>query len=126
MVHSGTPRSRPQLYGDGLNVRDWIHVEDHACAVWSILTKGKIGETYLVGASCECSNLEVLKLILKAMDKDEDFIDWVKDRPGHDRWYVIDASKLRREPGWAPIHDDFSDEIELLCRGLMCHSFNLT
>lgn len=126
MVHSGTPRSRPQLYSDGLNVRDWIHVEDYACAVWSILTRGTIGETYLVGANCERSNLEVLKLILKAMGKDEDFIDWVKDRPGHDRRCAIDASKLRRELGWAPIHADFSDEIELPCRGLMCQSFNLT
>lgn len=106
---------RPKLYGDGLNVRDWIHVEDHARAVWSILTRGTIGETYLVGASCECSNLEVLKLILKAMGKDEDFIDWVKDRPGHDRRYAIDASKLRHELGWAPIHGDFAAEISRLC-----------
>lgn len=71
-------------------------------------------------------NFEVLKLILKATGKDEDFIDWVKVRPGHDRRYAIDANKLRRELGWAPIHGDFSDEIELLCRGLTCHSFNLT
>lgn len=117
---------RPKLYGDGLNVRDWIYVDDHARAVWLILTKGKIGETHLVGANCERSNLEVLKLILKVMSKDEDFIEWVKDRPGHDRRYAIDASKHRCELGWAPIHGDFSDEIELLCRGLMCHSFNLT
>ena len=106
---------RPKLYGDGLNVRDWIHVEDHARAVWLILAKGKIGETYLVGANCERSNLEVLKIILKAMGKDEDFIGWVKDRPGHDRRYAIDASKLRRELGWAPIHDGFAAEISRLC-----------
>lgn len=106
---------RPKLYGDGLNVRDWIHVEDHARAVWSILTKGTVGETYLVGANCERSNLEVLKLILKAIGKDEDFIDWVKDRPGHDRRYAIDASKLRCELGWAPIHGDFAAEISRLC-----------
>ena len=106
---------RPKLYGDGLNVRDWIHVDDHARAVWLILTKGRIGETYLVGANCERSNLEVLKIILKAMGKDEDFIDWVKDRPGHDRRYAIDAGKLRRELGWAPIHGDFATEISRLC-----------
>ncbi len=106
---------RPKLYGDGLNVRDWIHVDDHARAVWLILTKGIIGETYLVGANCERSNLEVLKLILNVMGKDEDFIDWVKDRPGHDRRYAIDASKLRRELGWAPIHGDFAAEISRLC-----------
>lgn len=110
---------RPKLYGDGLNVRDWIHVDDHARAVWLILTKGKIGETYLVGANCERSNLEVLKLILKTMGKDEGFIDWVKDRPGHDRRYAIDASKLRRELGWAPIHGDFGAEISRLCHSNM-------
>lgn len=110
---------RPKLYGDGLNVRDWIHVDDHARAVWLILTKGKIGETYLVGANFERSNLEVLKLILKAMGKDEDFIDWVMDRPGHDRRYAIDASKLRRELGWAPIHADFAAEISRLCHSNM-------
>lgn len=110
---------RPKLYGDGLNVRDWIHVDDHARAVWLILTKGKIGETYLVGANCERSNLEVLKLILKAMGKDEDFIDWVKDRPGHDRRYAIDAGKLRSELGWAPIHGDLAAEISRLCHSNM-------
>ena len=110
---------RPKLYGDGLNVRDWIHVDDHARAVWLILTKGKIGETYLVGANCERNNLEVLKFILKAMGKDGDFIDWVKDRPGHDRRYAIDASKLRHELGWAPIHGDFAAEISRLCHSNM-------
>lgn len=110
---------RPKLYGDGLNVRDWIHADDHARAVWLILTKGKIGETFLVGANCERSNLEVLKLILNAMGKGEGFIDWVKDRPGHDRRYAIDASKLRRELGWVPIHGDFAAEISRLCHSNM-------
>lgn len=64
-------------------------------------------ETYLTGANCERSNLEVLQTILEAMGKRRDFIDWVSDRPGHDRRYAIDASKLRRELGWVPIHDDF-------------------
>lgn len=106
---------RPKLYGDGLNVRDWIHVDDHARAVWSILTKGTVGETYLIGANCEHSNLEVLMAILKAMGQSEDYIDWVKDRPGHDRRYAIDASKLRRELGWTPIHNDFAAEVSRLC-----------
>ena len=106
---------RPKLYGDGLNVRDWIHVDDHARAVWSILTKGTVGETYLIGANCEHSNLEVLRAILKAMGQSEDYIDWVKDRPGHDRRYAIDASKLRAELGWTPIHNDFAAEVSRLC-----------
>ena len=106
---------RPKLYGDGLNVRDWIHVDDHARAVWSILIKGTIGESYLIGANCERSNLEVLKAILSAMGKGEDYIDWVKDRPGHDRRYAIDASKIRRELEWAPIHNDFAVEVSRLC-----------
>ena len=106
---------RPKLYGDGLNVRDWIHVEDHARAVWSILTKGAVGETYLIGANCEHSNLEVLRTILKAMGQSEDYVDWVRDRPGHDRRYAIDASKLWREFGWTPIHNDFAAEVSRLC-----------
>ena len=100
---------RPKLYGDGLNVRDWIHTEDHSSAVWDILTKGEIGETYLIGADGEKNNIEVLRAILREMGKDADDFDWVKDRPGHDRRYAIDSSKLRRELGWKPIHTDFDE-----------------
>lgn len=98
---------RPKLYGDGKNVRDWIHTQDHSSAVWEILTKGRIGETYLIGADGEKNNIDVLRSILEAMGKDQDDFDWVKDRPGHDRRYAIDSSKLRRELGWEPIHTDF-------------------
>lgn len=98
---------RPKLYGDGRNVRDWIHVEDHSAAVWSILTRGVAGETYLVGADGERSNIEVLRAILDVMGCDEDDFDWVRDRPGHDRRYAIDSTKLRRELGWLPEHTDF-------------------
>ena len=100
---------RPKLYGDGLNVRDWIHTEDHSSAVWDILTKGEIGETYLIGADGEKNNIEVLRAILAEMGKDEDDFDWVKDRPGHDRRYAIDSSKLRRELGWQPKHTNFDE-----------------
>lgn len=100
---------KPKLYGDGLNVRDWIHTEDHSSAVWTILVKGEIGETYLIGADGEKNNISVLRAILKAMDKSEDDFDWVKDRPGHDRRYAIDSSKLRRDLGWVPQHTDFSE-----------------
>ncbi|WP_270847843.1 dTDP-glucose 4,6-dehydratase [Candidatus Collinsella stercoripullorum] len=98
---------RPVLYGDGRNVRDWIHVDDHSSAVWEILTRGRIGETYLIGADGERSNIDVLRAILRAMGLPEDDFDWVRDRPGHDRRYAIDPMKLRRELGWRPAHADF-------------------
>ena len=100
---------RPKLYGDGLNVRDWIHTEDHSSAVWTILTRGRIGETYLIGADGEKNNITVLREILKAFGRDEDDFDWVRDRPGHDRRYAIDSTKLRRELGWEPAHTDFAE-----------------
>lgn len=100
---------RPKLYGDGLNVRDWIHVDDHSSAVWAILTQGRIGETYLIGADGERNNREVLGAILEAMGKAPDDFDWVKDRPGHDRRYAIDHTKLTTELGWKASHQDFAE-----------------
>ena len=99
---------RPRLYGDGANVRDWIHTEDHSSAVWTILTKGVPGETYLVGADGEKNNLEVVRAINVAFGRDADDFEWVRDRPGHDRRYAIDSTKLRRELGWMPAHTDFA------------------
>jgi len=90
------------VYGDGLNVRDWIHVEDHARAIDLILTKGRIGETYCVGGQAERSNIEVVKQVLQLLGKPEALINFVKDRPGHDRRYAIDNHKIETELGYKP------------------------
>ena len=86
---------RPKLCGTGENVRDWIYIEDHSSAVWDILTKGRAGETYLIAADGERSNIEVLRTVLEMMDKSSDDFDWVRDHPGHDRRYAIDSTKLQ-------------------------------
>ena len=94
------------VYGDGLYVRDWLYVVDHCRAIDLVLKKGKVGETYLVGGMTDdISNLEVIKKILIIMGKDESFIEYVKDRPGHDRRYAVDWSKIEKELGWKPEHD---------------------
>ncbi len=94
------------IYGDGLYVRDWLYVEDHCEAIDFILQKGKAGETYFIGGLTEdIPNLEVIKKVLKIMGKDESYLEFVKDRPGHDRRYAIDWSKIQRELGWQPRHN---------------------
>ena len=100
---------KPRLYGKGENVRDWIHVEDHNSAVWTIIEKGTIGETYLIGADGEKNNLEVVQSLLVAFGLDKDDFDHVKDRPGHDMRYAIDSSKLRTELGWEPKYTNFEE-----------------
>lgn len=104
------------VYGDGLYVRDWLYVEDHCSGIEAILLKGRIGETYLIGSMHEdISNLEVTKRILKIMGKDESYIEYVKDRPGHDRRYAIEWSKIRKELGWAPKYE-FDDALAVTIR----------
>lgn len=100
---------KPRLYGSGLNVRDWIHVDDHSDALLAILERGVPGNTYLIGTSGENSNIDVLKLILEIMGKPIDWFDTVRDRPGHDLRYAIDASKLRDELGWDKPATNFAD-----------------
>ncbi|WP_164987410.1 dTDP-glucose 4,6-dehydratase [Propioniciclava flava] len=100
---------RPKLYGAGLNVRDWIHVDDHNAAVLRIIEAGRIGETYLIGADGEENNKTVIEAILRLMGRDpEDYVH-VNDRPGHDLRYAIDSSKLRSELGWAPRYTSFEE-----------------
>jgi dTDP-glucose 4,6-dehydratase len=93
------------LYGDGLNVRDWLYVEDHCDAVWAVLTKGRPGEVYNIGGNNEINNRTLTETILRLMGKKwDESVQYVKDRPGHDRRYAIDAGKTERELGWRPKH----------------------
>lgn len=98
---------RPKLYGKGENVRDWIHANDHSSAVLAILERGRIGETYLIGADGEKNNKDVVELVLTAMGQPADAYDHVIDRPGHDLRYAIESAKLRTELGWAPSFANF-------------------
>lgn len=98
---------RPRLYGAGTNVRDWIHADDHSSAVIAILERGRIGETYLIGADGEKNNKEVVELLLQIMGRDAGDYDHVADRPGHDLRYAIDYTRLREELGWKPAYGDF-------------------
>ncbi|AKE88134.1 MULTISPECIES: dTDP-glucose 4,6-dehydratase [Rhodococcus] len=100
---------RPKLYGTGANVRDWIHVDDHNRAVWTIIDKGEIGQTYLIGADGETNNRTVVETILELCGKDRGDFDFVTDRPGHDLRYAIDATRLRTELGWTPRYRDFRE-----------------
>ncbi|UYN82598.1 MAG: dTDP-glucose 4,6-dehydratase [Microcella sp.] len=99
---------RPKLYGSGDNVRDWIHADDHSAAVLIILDRGRLGETYLIGADGEQSNRAVVEHILTALGQPADAYDHVVDRPGHDLRYAIDSTKLRSELGWQPQFHDFA------------------
>ena len=103
---------QPRLYGTGEQVRDWIHAEDHSSGVLAILEKGKIGETYLIGADGEKNNKEVVELILKLMGKESTDYLHVNDRPGHDMRYAIDSSKLRTELGWKPKFTNFEEGLK--------------
>ena len=100
------------LYGDGLNVRDWLHVEDHCEALLAVLERGRPGEVYNIGGNNERSNLELTHSILSLMGKDHQMIRYVKDRPGHDRRYAIDSTKIRRELGWLPTRSDWPDALQ--------------
>jgi len=95
-------KKKVPIYGDGMNVRDWLYVEDHCSAIDAIIHQGKIGETYCVGGNSEKTNRELTYKILELMQKEEDSVEFVKDRPGHDKRYAINFSKIKKELGWEP------------------------
>jgi dTDP-glucose 4,6-dehydratase len=111
MILNSLKNKKLPVYGDGLNVRDWIYVIDHNKAVELVLEKGKIGEVYNIGANTEKPNIEIVKLILNQVGKTEDLIEYVKDRPGHDRRYAINSLKIENELGWQVEHS-FEDAIK--------------
>ncbi len=102
MIAKAIDGEKLPVYGDGKNVRDWLYVEDHCSAITEVLHKGKIGEVYNIGGNNEWYNIDIVKIILKILSKGEDQITYVKDRPGHDRRYAIDSSKIMSELGWSP------------------------
>lgn len=105
MIINALSDKKLPVYGNGLNVRDWIHVEDHCSAIDLVLHEGRIGQTYLVGGNAQKKNLEVIKKILTLLDKGEDLLETVPDRKGHDLRYAIDSSKIESELGWSRKYD---------------------
>ena len=111
MIANALNNKKLPVYGKGENVRDWLYVEDHCSAIDLIIRKGKIGEVYNIGGHNEKTNLEVVKTIIKELGKSEDLIEFVTDRPGHDRRYAIDPTKIHNELGWLPA-TKFNDGIK--------------
>ena len=104
MIHNAQTDKPLPVYGDGMQIRDWLHVSDHCAAIHTVLTRGRIGEIYNIGGNNEKANIEIVRLILKELGKPESLITYVKDRPGHDRRYAIDNTKITIELGWVPAY----------------------
>ncbi|MBI2599095.1 dTDP-glucose 4,6-dehydratase [Candidatus Curtissbacteria bacterium] len=108
------------VYGDGLYVREWLYVEDHCSGIEKVLEKGKVGETYLIGIDMDLPNIEIITKIIKLLGASDDLIEYVKDRPGHDRRYAIDAAKIKKELGWKPRYD-FDEALALTVKWYQNH-----
>ena len=102
MIHNAQQDKSLPVYGDGMQIRDWLHVKDHCSAIAAVLEKGKTGEVYNIGGNNEKANIEIVRLFLEILGKPEELITYVQDRPGHDRRYAIDNTKITTELGWAP------------------------
>jgi len=111
MIAKAMDGEKLPVYGDGMNVRDWLYVNDHCSGISAVLHKGKIGEIYNIGGNNEWHNIDIVKLILRYLNKGEDQIQYVKDRPGHDRRYAIDSTKIQKELGWKAFYK-FEDGIK--------------
>lgn len=111
MINNALHDQALPIYGDGMQIRDWLHVSDHCSGIDTVLHKGEDGEVYNIGGNNEKANIDIVKLILEKLDKSEDLITYVKDRPGHDRRYAIDNSKITSELGWTPAYT-FEEGIE--------------
>ena len=104
MIHNAQQDNPLPVYGDGMQIRDWLHVKDHCSAIATVLEKGQLGEVYNIGGNNEKANIEIVRLILETLGKSESLITYVQDRPGHDRRYAIDNSKITSQLGWAPAY----------------------
>lgn len=104
MIHNAQTNKPLPVYGDGMQIRDWLYVEDHCSAICTVLEKGDPGQVYNIGGNHEKANIEIVKLLLRALNKSEELITYVKDRPGHDRRYAIDNTKITTELGWEPAY----------------------
>ena len=102
MINNCLHGDKLPVYGDGLNVRDWLYVDDHCSAIDAVISNGVVGEVYNIGGNNEKSNIEIVRMIIKALGRDDSLIDYITDRPGHDRRYAINSSKITTELGWSP------------------------
>ena len=120
MIHNARQDKPLPVYGDGMQIRDWLHVKDHCSAIATVLEKGKTGEVYNIGGNNEKANIQIVRLILETLNKPESLITYVRDRPGHDRRYAIDNTKITTELGWAPAYT-FEEGIKETIRWYLDH-----